>query len=283
MRRRKQVCKDIDYGFFLLLLYILKNYSIMKNKTRPLILVSNDDGIYAKGVHALTDVMTGLGEVVTVCPAAPQSGKSMAITSDTPLRIIQTDDYNGAKMYKVNGTPVDCVKIAMHTILPRTPDLVVSGINHGSNASVNAVYSGTVGAAFEGCAFGIPSIAFSIADYSPDACFSHCLPFVKAITETVLGKGLPDGMALNVNFPKTLADNACMRVTKGCKGRWTDEYREYTDPNGKKFYWLTGRFVNEEPDNTDTDEWCLANGIVSIVPVALDRTVHLQKDYFYNH
>lgn len=246
-------------------------------------MISNDDGILAAGVHALIDVMTGLGDVVAVCPASPQSGKSMAITSESPLRITRIEDYNGAKMYKVNGTPVDCIKVAMHTLMPRIPDMVVSGINHGSNASVNAVYSGTMGAAFEGCALGIPSVGFSLTDHSAEADFSHCSQFVKTISKAVLERGLPQGVALNVNIPHILATNPEIRITKACKGRWTDEYKEYEDPSGKKFYWLTGKFINEEPDNSDTDEWCLSHGIVSVVPLALDHTVHLQKDYFYNY
>lgn len=239
---------------------------------RPLILVSNDDGIYAKGVHALIDVLTKYGDVVAVCPDSPRSGQSMAITVNSPLRIEQEEDYNGAKMYKVNGTPVDCVKIAMHTLLPRRPDLMVAGINHGSNAAVNVVYSGTMGAAFEGCAEGIPSIGFSLTTHNPDADFSGSLPFVDKITAGVLANGLPAGICLNVNIPYSTPAPETLRVTKACKGRWTDEYQDYVDPHGKKFYWLTGAFLNEEPDNTDTDEWCLAHGIVSVVPTALDRT-----------
>ena len=244
---------------------------------KPLILVSNDDGIHASGVHALIDVLVNLGEVVVVCPDSPQSGQSMAITSNSMLRIKQVEDYNGAKMYKVNGTPVDCIKLAMHTVLCRKPDLVVSGINHGSNASINAMYSGTMGAAFEGCAFGIPSIGFSLTDHSDDADFTYCLPFVETISKAVIEKGLPEGVALNVNIPDCFPHPTEMRLTKGCKGKWTDEYKEYVDPSGKKFYLLTGKFINEEPDNTDTDEWCLSHGIVSVVPVALDRTAPIRN------
>lgn len=247
----------------------------MKKNMKPLILVSNDDGIQASGVHSLIDVLVKLGEVVVVCPDSPQSGQSMAITSNSPLRIKPVEDYNGAKMYKVNGTPVDCIKLAMHTVIDRKPDLVVSGINHGSNASINAMYSGTMGAAFEGCAFGIPSIGFSLTNHSADADFSPCLPFVEAVSRQVLENGLPEGVALNVNIPDCIPYPTEMRLTKGCKGRWTHEYKEYVDPLGQKFYWLTGSFINEEPENTDTDEWCLSHGIVSVVPVALDRTAQI--------
>lgn len=247
------------------------------DNTRPLILVSNDDSINAAGVYALIDVLTDFGDVVAVCPSAPQSGQSMAISVNSPLRIEQVEDYHGASMYKVNGTPVDCVKIAMHAIITRRPDIVVSGINHGSNASINVLYSGTMGAAFEGCAFGIPSIGFSLTDHSPHADFAPCLPFVRRIVGNVLKKGLPEGIALNVNIPDSIPYPTEMRVTNACNGNWSDEYQEYTDPHGKKFYWLTGKFVNGEPENEDTDEWCLAHGIVSVVPVSLDRTQSVAK------
>ncbi len=239
---------------------------------RPLILVSNDDGIEAIGVHELVDCLLKLGDVVCVCPDGPRSGQSMAISVNTPLRIERLDDWHGAEMYKVNGTPVDCIKISMHTILGRRPDLVVSGINHGSNAAINVVYSGTMGAAFEGCACGVPSIGFSLTTHNPKADFSGCLPFVDKIVGSVLKNGLPEGVCLNVNIPASNPAPTEMRITKACKGRWTDEYQEYTDPNGRKFYWLTGKFKNEEPDNEDTDEWCLSHGIVSVVATALDRT-----------
>lgn len=244
----------------------------MENYDRSLILVCNDDGIQAPGVHALIDELIKFGKVIAVCPDSPQSGQSMALTTSSPLRIERVEDYKGAEMYKVNGTPVDCVKLAMHTVIKRKPDLMVSGINHGSNASINVVYSGTMGAAFEGCAFGIPSVGFSLTNHSHDADFTPCIPFIREIVSGVLEYGLPSGIALNVNIPDSIPFPTKMRLTKGCKGNWTDEYKEYTDPHGKKFYLLTGKFENEEPDNQDTDEWCLAHGIVSVVPVSLDRT-----------
>lgn len=250
------------------------------NNLKPLILVSNDDGIDAKGVHALVDRLIQFGDVVAVCPDSPRSGQSMALTVNSPLRVTRMEDYNGAKMYKTNGTPVDCVKLAMHNVLDRIPDLVVAGINHGSNASINVIYSGTMGATFEGCAYGLPAIGFSLTDHSPDADFKPCFPFIDAIVEGVLEHGLPQGVCLNVNIPDSTVPPKEMRVTKSCKGNWTDEYKEYTDPHGHKFYWLTGKFQNDEPDNPDTDEWCLSHGIVSIVPVMLDRTV--PDTSFYN-
>lgn len=238
---------------------------------KPLILVSNDDGIEAKGVHELIDCLIEFGDVVCVCPDSPRSGQSMAITVSSPLRIARLDDYNGARMYKVSGTPVDCVKLAMYAALDRRPDLVVSGINHGSNAAVNVVYSGTMGAAFEACAIGLPAIGFSLTDHSSDADFSGCIPFIRHLVGETLRRGLPEGICLNVNFPHGAIPSE-MRLARAARGKWTDEYRRYEDPAGKPFYWLTGKFINLEPGNTDTDEWCLAHGIASVVPTMLDRT-----------
>ena len=239
---------------------------------RPLVLVSNDDGIEAAGVHRLVEWLSPMADIVCVCPDAPRSGQSMAITVNSPLRAVRVADHAGARRFKVNGTPVDCVKLSMHRILDRRPDMVVSGINHGSNAAINVVYSGTMGAAMEGCAFGVPSVGFSLTDHSPDADFSPCRPWVERISRGVLEHGLPEGVCLNVNVPDVDSEPEEMRVVRACRGNWSDEYKEYTDPHGHKFYWLTGRFENGEPEASDTDEWCLAHGIVSVVPTLLDRT-----------
>ncbi len=185
---------------------------------KPLIFVSNDDGIFANGVHCLIDRLLQFGDVVAVCPDSPRSAQSMALTVNSPLRVTQVDDYHGAKMYKVNGTPVDCVKLSMHNVLPRIPDLVVSGINHGSNASINVLYSGTMGVAFEGCAFGIPSIGFSLTDHSPAADFEPCYPFIDAIVKGVLEHGLPEGVCLNVNIPNSATPPTEMRLTTTSAG-----------------------------------------------------------------
>lgn len=240
--------------------------------SRPLILVSNDDSYSAKGVHELIKSLQPIGEVVCVCPENPQSGMSMALTVNNPLKVKRLADYHGAAMYKVNGTPVDCIKIAVDNLLPRKPDIVVSGINHGSNAAINVIYSGTMGAAFEGCAYGIPSMGFSLTSHDEDADFAPCLPVVDKLVRLVLEKGLPEGVCLNVNLPAHVSEYKEMRVVRGCKGRWNDRYDEYFDPAHRPFYWLAGTFVNQEPDSEDTDEWCLDHGIVSIVPVLLERT-----------
>lgn len=238
----------------------------------PLILVSNDDSYVAPGVHALIDRLVKFGEVVCVCPEHPQSGQSMAITVNAPLRINSLPDYNGARMYNVSGTPVDCIKLAMHHILDRTPDLVVAGINHGSNSAINVLYSGTMGAAMEGAAFGIPSIGFSLTDHAMDADFTPCMLAIDILVEATLRHGLPRDIALNVNVPNIHHLPAEMRICTPCAGRWNDEYKTYTDPSGRKFYWLTGKYENLEPDNTETDEWALAHGMISVVPVAIERS-----------
>lgn len=243
--------------------------------SRPLILVTNDDGIDARGVKALIDFISDFGDIVCVCPDAPRSGQSMAITVNDALRVTRMDDYNGARMYKTNGTPVDCVKLAVHNILERKPDMVVSGINHGSNASINVVYSGTMGAAMEGCAFGIPSVGFSLTDHAHDANFDPCRPFVRQVVAEVLEHGLPEGVCLNVNIPDSETPPSEMRLVRACRGNWSDEYAEYIDPHGRKFYLLQGSFQSFEPDAEDTDEWCLRHGIVSVVPTLLDRTTQL--------
>ncbi len=245
---------------------------------RPLILVSNDDSYNAKGVRCLIDRLLPFGDVVAVCPDAPRSGQSMAITVNDALKLTELPDYHGAKMYKISGTPADCVKLAMHHILPHKPDLVATGINHGSNSAVNVLYSGTMGAAMEGCAFGIPSIGFSLTDHSADADFTPCFKAVDLLVKEVLEHGLPEGVCLNVNVPDTGHMPAEMCLAVACRGRWNDEYREYRDPYGNKFYWLTGEYINEEPDNKQTDEWCLSHGMISVVPVSIERTVPITAD-----
>lgn len=238
-----------------------------------MILVSNDDGYQAGGVHRLTEWLAQFGDVVAVCPDGPRSAQSMAITINNALFVTPLGHDGAAEWYKVNGTPVDCVKLAMHEVLRgRRPDLVVAGINHGSNASVNECYSGTMGAVFEGCAFGIPAIGFSLTDHAPDADFNGCRPFVEKIAEATLREGLPEGVCLNVNIPAVKPYPTEMRTVRSCRGKWSDEYKAYRDPHGRPFYWITGEFVNLEPENEQTDEWCLAHGIVTVVPTTVTRT-----------
>ena len=240
-------------------------------KERKLILVTNDDGIDAKGIHELIDLLSPLGDIICVAPDAPRSAQSMALTVGRPLRITRHEDWHGAKMYSVNGTPVDCVKLSAHTVIPRKPDLLVSGINHGSNASVNVLYSGTMGAVMEGCVLGIPSVGFSLTSHDPDADFSKGKEIIKVIAETVLRDGLPPEVCLNVNIP----DNVCpkgIRITQACKGQWSEEYKRHSDAENGDFYILEGSFINSEPDNTLTDEWSLKHGYVSVTPTLIDVT-----------
>lgn len=243
----------------------------------PLILVCNDDGITAPGLRNLIEVMNKLGEVVVVAPDGPQSGMGHAITIDGILRCdpVHIDDGLQSE-YSCTGTPVDCVKLAVNVVLDRKPDLVVSGINHGSNSSINVIYSGTMSAAMEGCLESIPSIGFSLCDYSWDANFEPALPYVKAIAENVLREGLPQGVCLNVNIPKhTGEDYKGIKIVRQCRGNWEEEFDNRTDPRKRNYYWLTGKFVNYD-EGEDNDEWALANYFISIVPVKTDFTAHEQ-------
>lgn len=245
---------------------------------RLLILVSNDDGINAKGVHELICRLTKFGDVVAVCPDGPRSGQSMAITVNQDLRLTRHEDFMGAQMWSVNGTPVDCVKLSMHTLFQhRRPDLMISGINHGSNASVNTLYSGTMGAAFEATLQNIPAIGFSLTDHNPDANFKPCFPFVDSLVKNVINHGLPDGVCLNVNIPDSPTPPVEMRQAVSCKGNWSDEYQKHLDPDGKEYFTLAGKFINEEPDNPNTDDYLLKHGIVAIVAQSADRTDSILK------
>lgn len=240
---------------------------------RPLILISNDDGFDAPGIQFLARIASRFGDVIVVAPDAPQSGKSSALTVNSPLLLKERDKYSGcdAKVYSVNGTPVDCIKIALHAAVPRKPSLVLSGINHGSNAAINNIYSGTMGAAMEGCVVGIPSVGFSILSHSWSVDLTPVEKEIERVTHNVLTHGLPDGVCLNVNFPTDPVING-LKVTRQARGYWSEEYADYTTPDGKPFYWLTGKFINLEPESTDTDEYWLKRGYGSIVPTRPDQT-----------
>lgn len=239
---------------------------------RPLILVSNDDGIDAPGLRYLIDSVKELGDVIAVAPDAPRSGQASAITVDSMLRITQHDDFAGAKMYSVNGTPVDCVKLGLHAVVPRRPDLMLSGINHGSNSGNSVIYSGTMGAVMEACMVGIPSIGFSLLHHSWAADFSQCGTFVRGIAGKVLANGLPQSVCLNVNIPAKCTPKG-IKVVRASRGHWTEEYAQYQDPHRRTFYLLTGRFVDDEPDNPETDNYWLDRQYVSVVPVLPDQTL----------
>lgn len=237
---------------------------------KPLILITNDDSIEAKGLRHLVDCVRTMGDIYVVAPNQPHSGQSSAFTVNAPLRIIEHPDYNYAVMRSVTGTPVDCVKLAMHHVLPRRPDIILSGINHGSNAGNSIIYSGTMGAALEGCMLGIPSVGYSLLHHSLKADFSECTPYITDITGRVLAEGLPDGVCLNVNFPAKVKIEGA-KVVRAARSHWTEEYQEYTDPHGKPFFWLTGRIINEEPENADTDLYWLDRHFATIVPARADQ------------
>ena len=239
---------------------------------RPLILITNDDGVLAKRLRELIEVMRLFGEVVVVAPDSHRSGMSNAITVDHPIRVSRTIVEDGFQMYKCTGTPVDCIKLAFNQLLDRTPDFVVSGINHGSNSSISVVYSGTMGGALEGCIHGIPSIGFSLNDYDPEADFSRAKIYVARVFQQVAENGLPPFVCLNVNIPK--GEIKGTKVCRQTSGKWVEEYDKRTDPHKREYYWMTGYFKNFEEDVPDTDITALENGYVSVVPVHADMTCY---------
>jgi len=244
-------------------------------KKRPLILITNDDGISAPGIQALVEVMRDLGDIAVIAPDKPQSGMGHAITINSTLRINKHKIYNVSEEYSCSGTPVDCIKIAVNRILKRKPDLIVSGINHGSNMSINIIYSGTMSAAVEGAIEGIPSIGFSLCDHSIDADFTASKVIVKKITENVLKNGLPKDVCLNVNIPPLkLEQLKGIKVCRQARSNWIEELDERHDPNGQPYYWLTGKFINFEEGNQETDAWAIDHEYVSVVPVHFDMTAH---------
>lgn len=239
-----------------------------------LILITNDDSINAPGLHCLAQNASRFGQVYVVAPAEPHSGQSAALTVGAPLRINEVavpDADSTVRYFTVNGTPVDCVKLALHAIVPKKPDLLLSGINHGSNSGTAITYSGTMGAVLEGCMEGIPSVGFSLIHHSMKADFSLSENYVTEIIRRVIENGLPKGVCLNVNIPAKVIPVG-IRSCRAAHGHWSEEYKRYLDPSGNPFYWLTGRFVNEEPDADDTDEYWLERNYISLVPVTPDQT-----------
>ncbi|MEC8113759.1 MAG: 5'/3'-nucleotidase SurE [Bacteroidota bacterium] len=243
--------------------------------TRPLILVTNDDGITAPGIRNLVESIVDLGDVVVVAPDSHQSGMGHAITISNILRMSPHDfGVPSVQAYKTTGTPVDCVKLAIYKILERKPDVLVSGINHGSNASINVIYSGTMSAAVEGALEGISSVGFSLCDFAEDADFSASRNVARTVTQKVLKHGTPTGTCLNVNIPKVAPED--LRGIKVCRqgaGHWADSFEEREAPGGRTYYWMTGNFTDVDKGE-DTDEWALKHGYVSVVPVQYDMTAH---------
>ena len=246
------------------------------NAKKPLILVTNDDGITAPGIRALIEVATTFGDVVVVAPDAPQSAMGHAITINDTIycNSILIDKDAPQKEYSCSGTPVDCVKIAINELLDRKPDLCLSGVNHGSNSSINVIYSGTMSAAVEAGTVGIPSIGFSLLDYSLEADFEPAKKYIKLMIERCLAQGLPSGVVLNVNIPKLSQEKIKgVKVCRQADAYWQEKFDKRTSPLGRDYYWLTGEFINKDKGE-DTDEWALANGYVSVVPVQFDLTAH---------
>jgi len=243
--------------------------------SKPVILVTNDDGINAPGIRALIAVMAEIGEVIVVAPDSPQSAMGHAITINSTLYLNKISAKNAdVTEYSCSGTPVDCVKLAVNEILKKKPDLCVSGVNHGSNSSINVIYSGTMSAAVEAGIEGIPAIGFSLLDYDWNADFETIKPFIKKIALEVLDKKMTEGTVLNVNFPK-LKENEIkgIKICRQAKAIWMEKFDKRQTPYGKDYYWLSGEFVNLDKGE-DTDEWALANGYISIVPVQFDLTAH---------
>ncbi|MBD3891638.1 5'/3'-nucleotidase SurE [Olleya marilimosa] len=242
---------------------------------KPLILVTNDDGITAPGILALIEVMETLGDVVVVAPDSPQSGMGHAITLNNVLHLDKVSNKGDKTLkYSCSGTPADCVKIAINEVLDRRPDLCVSGINHGSNSSINVIYSGTMSAAIEAGIEGIPAIGFSLLDYKWDADFEASKKYIKQIAENALQHGIADGMILNVNIPALKEKELKgIKICRQARANWKEKFDKRQTPQGRDYYWLTGEFVNYDK-GTDTDEYALSEGYISVVPVHYDLTAH---------
>ena len=243
-----------------------------------LILVTNDDGYNTKGLAAAIEVARAFGRVVVVAPETTQSGMSQAITMYNPLYLRRVSEEEGLEIYAFSGTPVDCVKMAFDYLLrDERVDLVISGVNHGSNSAVNVLYSGTMGAAIEGSFYGCPAVGLSLVDHSADADFDASVVYGKQIVSAILAAQVELPLCLNVNFP--IARPEAIKGVKLCRqnrGFWREEFFRHEDPRGREYFWLTGEFVNGEPDATDTDEWALTNDYVSVVPVQVDLTDYRQ-------
>ncbi len=238
---------------------------------KPLILISNDDGITAPGLRVLVEQMQQIGEVIVVAPDKPQSAMGHAITVTLPLRLKESFIFEGVKAYECSGTPADCVKLALDKVCTRRPNIMVSGINHGPNYSINVIYSGTMSAAVEAGIDGVQAIGFSLNDYSSNANFEYCRPFITKIVNKILENPLPYGTLLNVNFPNSKEIKG-LKVCKQASARYAENFEEKLDPQGRKYYWMTGILINQEPDDNDTDLWAVENNFASVVPTKFDLT-----------
>ena len=244
---------------------------------RPLLLISNDDGYAAKGLRELVSIVSAYGDVIVCAPESARSGFSCAFSATTPLRLQLREQRPGVEVWSCNGTPVDCVKMALAELCPRRPDMVIGGINHGDNASVNVHYSGTMGVTIEGCMKYIPSVAFSLCDHTEDADFEPLRPYIQTITQRVLTDGLPLGVCLNVNFPNVPVYQG-VKVCRMAKGTWGNEVTRCHHPRGYDYRWMVGSYTNDEPEADDTDNWALSHGYVAITPTQIDVTAYQALD-----
>lgn len=252
------------------------------DKRKPLILISNDDGYAAKGINSLVAMVRDLADVLVCAPDSARSGYSCAFSATLPLTLYQQHQEEGVEIWSCNGTPVDCVKLAMAELCPdRRPALVLGGINHGDNASVNSHYSGTMGVVREGCMKSIPSVAFSLCDHRDDADFEPLRPYVRRMVARVLTEGLPEGVCLNVNFPK-LPSFRGVKVCRMTKGIWYNEVEKCHHPRNYDYWWMVGHYANLEPESDDTDEWALDHGYVAITPTRIDVTAYDMLDRMSN-
>ena len=259
-------------------------HKIQSDPNRPLILITNDDSIYSKGIRSLVEAVKDLGQVVVVAPSLPQSGMGHAVTLKDPIRLTPIERFEGVMVsYACSGTPVDAVKIARDMILDRKPDICLSGINHGSNSSINIIYSGTMSAALEAAIEGIPAIGFSLCDHDLDADFTTSIAVARKLTKEMLREPMPKPSLINVNIPNVhLKDLKGYRVCRQAVAKWEEEFEEREDPRGGIYYWLTGKFVNYD-EGHDTDEWALENDYVSIVPIQFDLTNYKNINFIGNN
>ncbi|MBR3480210.1 MAG: 5'/3'-nucleotidase SurE [Prevotella sp.] len=258
---------------------------------KPVILISNDDGYEAKGLRCLVDMVRRFADIVVCAPEGPRSGFSCAFSATTPLLLTLRHREPGVEIWSCNGTPVDCVKMALSQILQRRPDMVIGGINHGDNGSVNSHYSGTMGVTLEGCMKYIPSVAYSLCDHRADADFEPLRPYIEQFTERVLREGLPQGVCLNINFPLLEESTAevptpmatdspavvassfkGVKVCRMAHGSWLNEVTRCHHPRGYDYFWMVGHYQNDEPEADDTDNWALRNGYIAITPTHIDVT-----------
>ncbi len=245
---------------------------------KPLIFITNDDGVGAKGLWNVIEMARRIGRVIVIAPEQTQSGKAHAITMFAPLYLRTVRKEPGLEVYACTGTPVDCVKMAFdHLLKDNLPALTISGINHGSNSAINVIYSGTMAAAIEASFYGRPSIGFSLTDHDEDADFTAAVEWADRITRSILAADIELPLCLNVNIPNIEGSRIKgLRVCRQAKGYWRETFVQRKDPRGKDYFWLTGEFDNAEPDSADTDEWALKHGYISVVPIQIDLTNHAQ-------